>query len=51
MLEFLGYKNWADKLITIIEEILEEKKVMTPDLGGCASTSDVGDEVVRKLSE
>ncbi len=51
MLEFLGYKKWADKLITIIEEILEEKKVMTPDLGGCASTSDVGNEVVRKLSE
>ena len=50
MLEFLGHKRWADRLIEIIEEILSEKKVVTPDLGGSASTSEVGDEVVRKLS-
>ena len=28
-----------------------EKKVLTPDLGGTATTSQVGDEVVRKLQE
>ncbi|MBR4864769.1 MAG: tartrate dehydrogenase [Oscillospiraceae bacterium] len=49
MLEFLGHKDWADRLIEIIEEILTEKCVLTPDLGGTAKTSDVGDEVVRKL--
>lgn len=49
MLEFLGHKNWADRLIEIIEEILTEKRVLTPDLGGVAKTSEVGDEVVRKL--
>lgn len=49
MLEFFGHKAWADKLIGIIEEILVENTVVTPDLGGTASTSQVGDEVVRKL--
>lgn len=49
LLEFLGQKQWADRLIDIIEEILTEGKVLTPDLGGTAKTAEVGDEVVRKL--
>ena len=51
MLEFFGYQKWADRLIEIIEEMLVEKKVLTPDLGGNAKTSQVGDEVIRKLQE
>ena len=51
MLEFFGYQKWADRLIEIIEEMLVEKKVLTPDLGGNAKTSQVGDEVVQKLKE
>lgn len=49
MLDFFGEEKWGKKLIEIIEEILVEKKVLTPDLGGTASTKDVGDEVIRKL--
>lgn len=49
MLEFFGHKKWSDKLISIIEEILTERKVITPDLGGSAKTFEVGDEVVSKL--
>ncbi len=51
MLEFFGYQKWADHLIKIIEEMLVEKKVLTPDLGGSAKTAEVGHEVVRKLQE
>lgn len=51
MLEFFGHKQWADRLIAIIEQILTEQKVLTPDLGGSATTVAVGDEVVRKLRE
>lgn len=51
MLEFFGHKKWADRLIEIIEEILTEKKCLTPDLGGSATTAQVGNEVVRKLQE
>ena len=50
MLEFFGHQEWADRLIEIIEEMLVEKKVLTSDLGGSATTKQVGDEVVRKLT-
>ena len=49
MLDFFGYTEWGAKLIQYIEEVLVEKKVLTPDLGGTATTSEVGDEIVRKM--
>ena len=49
MLDYFGYHDWADRLIQVIEEVLTEKKVLTPDLGGTATTSQVGDEVINKL--
>lgn len=51
MLDFFGQKKWGSRLIEIIEEMLMEKKVLTPDLGGTANTKQVGDEAVRKLME
>ena len=49
MLKYFGHKQWAERLIEIIEEMLVEKKCLTSDLGGTATTSQVGDEVVNKL--
>ena len=49
MLDFFGYEDWGKKLIDCIEEVLTEEKVLTVDLGGKASTSEVGDEIIRKL--
>ena len=51
MLDFFGHENWGKKLIDIIEEILVEKKVLTPDLGGNSTTEQVGNEVIRKIKE
>ncbi|MGD6875769.1 tartrate dehydrogenase [Bacillus infantis] len=51
LLEFLGYRNLAEKLIAAIEHVLVESMVLTPDLGGTSSTSEVGSQVVEKLSE
>ena len=51
MLEFFGYTKWAERLIECIEEVLVEGKVLTPDLGGNATTSQVGDEIIRKLEK
>jgi len=51
MLEFFGHQKWANRLIEIIEEILIAKRCLTPDLGGTATTAQVGDEVIRKLAE
>lgn len=51
LLDFLGYQDWGAKLLTVIEDLLVERAVLTPDLGGKATTSQVGDEVVKKLKE
>ena len=51
MLDFFGYESWGKKLIDVIETLLVEKKTLTPDLGGSASTSEVGDQVIEKLRE
>jgi len=49
MLDFFGHEDWGKILIDVIEEILVERKVLTPDLGGSATTKEVGDEVIRKI--
>lgn len=51
MMDFFGNEKWAKRLIEIIEEVLCEKKALTPDMGGCATTSQVGDEVAKKIIE
>lgn len=50
LLDFFGYEKWGETLINCIEQVLVEKKVLTPDLGGTASTQQVGDEVINKLT-
>ena len=49
MLDFFGHADWGKKLIDAIEEVLVEKQVLTPDLGGSATTGQVADEILRKL--
>ncbi len=51
MLDFLGKATWAKRVLAAIENVLVEKKVLTPDLGGKAKTAEVGDEVVRLLKK
>ena len=51
MLDFFGYTEWGAKLIDCIEKLLVEEKCLTPDLGGSASTSEVGDAIIEKLKE
>ena len=49
MLDFFGHEDWGKKLIDCIEEVLTEGKVLTPDLGGNATTKEVGNAVIEKL--
>ena len=42
LLDFLGYKEWGKRIIDGIETMLEQKRGLTPDLGGTASTSECG---------
>lgn len=50
MLDFLGYPNWGSRLIDTIERIMSDGKVLTRDMNGNASTSEVGNEFVRIIS-
>ena len=49
MLTFFGYPEWEDRIVNAIQELLVEKKALTPDLGGTASTSGCGSALVEKL--
>ena len=49
MLDYFGYDNWGKRIIDIIEEMLVENLTLTPDMGGTASTSEVGDAFIEKL--
>ena len=51
MLDFFGHEDWGKRLIDCIEAVLVENKVLTPDMGGSATTSQVGDEIVHKLMQ
>ena len=49
MLDSFGREDWGKKVLDAIEEVLMDGVYMTPDLGGNASTSRVGDEIAAKL--
>jgi tartrate dehydrogenase/decarboxylase/D-malate dehydrogenase len=51
MLEFLGYKAAHDAILSAIEKVLDPKSgaPRTPDIGGTASTSDLGRAIEQAL--
>ena len=51
MLEHLGEGTAAHRVNRAVEVNLREGRIRTPDLGGRSSTSEIGDDVVRLLSE
>jgi tartrate dehydrogenase/decarboxylase/D-malate dehydrogenase len=50
MLDFFGYQDIGQLLLTAIEDTMESG-IITPDLGGKATTSQVGEAVLQKLKE
>jgi tartrate dehydrogenase/decarboxylase/D-malate dehydrogenase len=51
MLDFLGYKNAHDAVLAAIEKVLDpsSQAPKTPDIGGNASTSDLGKAIAQAL--
>lgn len=49
MLDFFGHEDWGKRVLDAIEKVLEEGKVLTPDLNGTSSTEEVGDAILGKL--
>jgi tartrate dehydrogenase/decarboxylase/D-malate dehydrogenase len=49
MLDFLNEKMAASLINRAVAQVLAERKVRTPDMGGHATTRQVGDEVIRTI--
>jgi tartrate dehydrogenase/decarboxylase/D-malate dehydrogenase len=49
MLRHLGHDSEATLVERAIDAVCEDGRVLTADLGGTASTAEVGDAVVRAL--
>ncbi|MEJ8543864.1 tartrate dehydrogenase [Brevibacillus borstelensis] len=49
MLDFFGQEAWGRAVLNAIEETLVRGDVLTPDMGGRASTKEVGDRVASLL--
>ena len=49
MLDFFGYEKYGKMVLDAVEAQMVEGKVLTPDMGGTATTSQVGDSLVEKL--
>lgn len=51
MVEQMGEKEAADAIVAAIERDIRDARVLTKDMGGSGSTSDVGDEIARLVRE
>jgi isocitrate/isopropylmalate dehydrogenase len=49
MLDYLGETGWAERIEKAVVTVLEEGKVLTPDLGGSSSTKQVTDAIIKSL--
>ena len=49
ILDFFGYEDLGLKVLKAIEQLLVEKTTLTPDVGGNAATSEVGDAIMAIL--
>jgi tartrate dehydrogenase/decarboxylase / D-malate dehydrogenase len=51
MLQHLGLPEAADAIENAIAHILAEKNVRTPDIGGAASTTELGSAIASRVSQ
>ncbi len=49
MMDHLGHRDLGHLLLETIEDVLEEGSVRTPDIGGRATTSQLGDAIINKM--
>ena len=49
MLEHLGHEDAAAEIVSAIERVIQDGSVLTPDMGGTANTSELGQAVLDAL--
>lgn len=51
MLDFFGEEEWGTKVLKAVEKTMTDGDVLTPDMGGTATTAEVGTKVVECLKQ
>ena len=51
MLDYLGEKKAGSRIQMAVERVIEKGKVLTPDMGGNATTDQVAEAIVRELED
>jgi isocitrate dehydrogenase (NAD+) len=51
MLRHLGERAAADRITAAVEKVYREKRTLTRDIGGTASTSEFADAVITAISD
>ena len=49
MLQHLGHPEAHDSIMTAIERVLRKRRNLTPDMGGTASTEDLGRAIATAI--
>jgi homoisocitrate dehydrogenase len=49
MLRHLGYPSSADRIEWAVDSVLRQGHMLTPDLGGKATTQEVTNEIVKRI--
>ncbi|KAI7355452.1 hypothetical protein KC336_g22273, partial [Hortaea werneckii] len=49
MLEFLGQEEAAAKIYKAVDANLMEAKLLSPDMGGKAKTSEIVEDIIKRL--
>jgi tartrate dehydrogenase/decarboxylase/D-malate dehydrogenase len=49
MLQHLGFQGAHDEIMTAIENVLREGSLLTPDMGGTASTTELGKAIAAAI--
>ncbi|MFD2761107.1 tartrate dehydrogenase [Lentibacillus juripiscarius] len=51
MMDFFGEEKWGKAVLDTIKGLTVEKENLTPDLGGKATTNEIGDRISEKLQK
>jgi isopropylmalate/isohomocitrate dehydrogenase-like protein len=49
LLDYLGEEKWAERIENAVVAVMNDGKVLTPDLGGSSSTKQVTDAIIKAL--
>ena len=49
MLRHLGYRSGAERIEWAVDSVLRQGHMLTPDLGGTATTEEMTNEIVKRI--